>query len=75
MYDQIIQIGLIKIGVAIVIGLLVGIYEAANKTIGNGWTPIIKQPLHERIWNRLRGRGSTSVEIRQEHVRVHKKAR
>lgn len=75
MLDQIIQLGLIKLAIVSVLGLLVGIYEAASKPIGNGWTPIVQEPMHQRIWNRLRRRGSTSIEVRENRVRIQKKAR
>ena len=65
MIDQIIQFGLIKLAIVAVVGLLVGIYEAARKPVDNGWTTVLKEPLDQRIWNRLRGRRSTSVEVRQ----------
>lgn len=66
MIDQIIQFGLIKLAVISVIGLLVGIYQAARSSVDNGWTPILKEPLGKRVLNRLRGRSSASVEVRQD---------
>lgn len=66
MYERIIELGLVKLAIVSVAGLLWGIYEAAKKPIDSGWTPIVKEPIYDRAWRRLTGRrGSTSFEVRK----------
>ena len=74
MHD-ILMLGLVKLAIVAVISFIAGILEAAKKPVHGGWAPVIKQPLHQRAWNRLRRRGSTSIEVRQDSVRVHQKTR
>jgi hypothetical protein len=74
MHD-VLMAGLVKLGIVAVISFIAGILEAAKKPVHNGWATVVKEPLHYRAWNRLRRRGSTSVEERQDIVRVHQKPR
>lgn len=66
MIDQILEFGLIKLAIVAVVGLLVGICEAARKPVDQRWATVLQEPLSQRIWNRIRRRGSTSVEVRQD---------
>lgn len=72
MHDVLV-LGLVKLGVVAVISFIAGIIEAAKKPLNGGWTPVVQEPLHKRAWNLLRRRGSTSIEVREDRVRVHKK--
>ena len=74
MHD-VLLVGLVKLGIIAVVSLVAGFVKAAYESIHHGWTPVVQEPLHKRAWNRLNGRGSTSIEVRQDRVRVHKKAR
>ena len=65
MIDQIIQFGLIKLAAIFVITFLWTIYKCATQPIDNGWSTVLHEPLHKRVLNRLRRRGSTSVEVRK----------
>lgn len=69
MHDVLI-VGLVKLGIVALVSLVGGVLEAANKSIHGGWTPVVQEPLYKRAWNRLRGRSSTSVEVRQDRIRV-----
>jgi len=71
MHDVLV-VGLAKLAVVAVISFVAGIIDAAKKPVQNGWTPIVQEPLHKRALNLLRRRGSTSIEVRQDRVRVHK---
>lgn len=66
MIEQIVQFGLAKIAIFAVAGLVVGIYQAARKGVDSGWTTVREEPLSQRALNRIRGRSSTSVEIRKD---------
>lgn len=71
MYEQIIELGLIKLAIISVAGFLWGIYKAAKQPVHNGWSTVVQEPAHHRAWKRLTGRrGSTSVEERQERIRI-----
>ena len=72
---DVIYVGLVKLAVIAVVSFIAGILEAAYKSRSGGWTPVVQEPLHQRAWNRLLRRGSTSVEIREDRLRVHKKTR
>lgn len=66
MIEQIVQIGLFKLGIVAVIGLLAGICEAARRGVDSGWTTVHEESLGKRALNRIRGRSSTSVEVRKD---------
>lgn len=68
-------VGLVKLGIVAIFSLIAGVLSAAKKPVHGGWTPIVQEPLYKRAWNRLRRRGSTSVEVRQNGIRVHQKSR
>jgi hypothetical protein len=90
MYDQIIELGLIKLAIIFVVTLIYSfckaawdsgvlrdsllirrLKNAAQQPVHDGWTTVIEEPAHRRAWKRLTGRrGSASVEVRQERVRV-----
>lgn len=74
MHD-VLLVGLVKLGIVAAISFIAGILEAAKKPIHGGWTAIVQEPLHKRAWNALRRRGSTSVEVRENRIRVQKKSR
>ena len=67
--------GLVKLAIVAVVSFVAGVVEAAKKPIHGGWTTVIQEPLHKRAWNRLRRRGSTSIEERQRSIRIHQKTR
>lgn len=69
MHDVLV-VGLVKLGIVALISFVAGIVDAAKKPVHDGWTPVLEQPLHQRAWNLLRRRGSTSIEIRNGRVRV-----
>lgn len=71
MHD-VLMVGLVKLGIVALVSFVAGILEAAKKPIHGGWTTVVQEPLHKRTWNLLRRRGSTSIEVRQDRVRVHK---
>lgn len=71
----ILVVGLVKLGIVAAISLVAGFLEAAYQSIHNGWTPVVQEPLHKRAWNLLRRRGGTSIEVREDRIRVHKKTR
>lgn len=74
MHD-ILMLGLVKLAIVAVISFIAGILEAAKKPVHGGWSTVVQEPLHNRAWNRLRRRGSTSIEVREDGIRVQKKAR
>lgn len=64
--DKVLQIGLSKLAIIAVASFLWGIYKAAKKPVDNGWATVVEEPLYERAWRRLSGRGgSASVEVRK----------
>lgn len=77
MHDVLV-LGLVKLAIVSVIAFIAGFLGAiqeSRRASNGGWAPIVKEPAYKRIWNRLRGRRSTSVEVREDRVRVHKKSR
>ena len=75
MHHDVLIVGLVKLGIIAIVSLVGGFAKAAYESIHHGWTPVVQEPLHKRAWNRLRGRSSTSVEVRQDSVRVRQKSR
>jgi hypothetical protein len=68
-------VGLVKLGIVALFSLAAGVLEAAKKPLHGGWTPIVQEPLHKRALNWLRRRSSTSIEVRQDRIRVKKQTR
>ena len=70
----VIAIGVTKIIIVFVVSLVAGLVKELRGGPKQGWTPILREPLRQRIANRLAGRGDTTIEIRQERLGVKKKA-
>jgi len=68
--DQIIEFGLAKLAIVFVASVVLTIYKLATQPIDNGWSTIAQESFGKRLLNRLRGRSSTSVEVRKDRLRV-----